>query len=109
MALIYITPPRPDADVHEVNEVLLRFIRSPSVILEWIIHPFPSFSVIFANEHDVMDTLHPLSTRMIGEERLSVVDALTLTDLRASVPLDIEKREYPIDGKRLLYDTTRGF
>ena len=60
--------------------------------------PFPDEREMFSNTHDVMDTSLPLSTLMRGEdERVSVVDGVTVTDVRVSIPDEAEKREYPID------------
>ena len=64
-----------------------------SFSVAWMIDPFPSLSETFSNEHDVIDTVQPLSIRTIGEARVSAVDGVTLTEVRVSVPLEIEKRE----------------
>ena len=59
----------------------------------------------------MMDTSLPLSTLMRGEdERVSVVDGLTLSDVRRSIPDEAEKREYPIDesdGVNVMEETLR--
>ena len=60
--------------------------------------------------HDVMDTSHPLSTLMRGEDRVSVVEGVSVSDVRVSVPDEAEKREYPIedsDGLNAMEDTVR--
>ena len=66
---------------------------------------------MFSNTQDVMDTSLPLSTLIRAEEeRVSVVDGVTLTDLRLSIPDEAEKREYPIedsDGLNAMEDTLR--
>ena len=58
-----------------------------------------------------MDTSLPLSTLIRGEdERVSVVEDLTVIDVRVSIPDEAEKREYPIDesdGMNLMEDTVR--
>ena len=58
-----------------------------------------------------MDTSLPLSTLMRGEdERVSVVEDVTVIDVRVSIPDEAEKREYPIDesdGVNVMEDTLR--
>ena len=89
----------------------MTFIQCPSLNVAWMADPFPDEREMFSNTHDVMDTSLPLSTLMRAEdERVSVVDGLTLTDLRVSIPDEAEKREYPIDesdGVNVMEDTLR--
>ena len=57
-----------------------------------------------------MDTSLPLCTRMLGEERVSVVEDVTVTDVRVSIPDEAEKREYAMeesDGVNVMEDTLR--
>ena len=75
-----------------------------------MIDPFPGEREMFSNTHDVMDTSHPLSTLMRGEDRVSVVEGVSVSDVRVSVPDEAEKREYPIedsDGLNAMEDTVR--
>ena len=41
---------------------------------------------MFSNTQDVMDTSLPLSTLMRGEDRVSVVEGVSVSDVRVSVP-----------------------
>ena len=89
----------------------MTFIQCPSLNVAWMADPFPDEREMFSNTHDVMDTSLPLSTLIRAEdERVSVVDGLTLTDVRLSIPDEAEKREYPIDesdGVNVMEDTLR--
>ena len=101
--VIYIAPPLPEDALHDVNVVL-----DPSIPVMDSVFPAPTDPQItapfeyveeaaereiFSNEQDVMVTSVDASKRMRGEERVSVVDGVTLMDVRVSVPEDAEKRE----------------
>ena len=120
--VIYTHPPFPDDAVHDVNVVLdssVPVMQSsfPSHTEAQITAPFEipfdsseGVREIFSKEHDVMVTTVPFCVCMSGEERVSVVDGLTLNDVRLSIPDEAEKREYPIDesdGVNVMEDTLR--
>ena len=90
--------------------VLFRMSECPMLRVEWMREVLGDEKEMLVKVHNVMDALHPLSIRMIGDERVSVVDGLTLTDVRLSIPDEAEKREYPIDeydGVNVMEDTLR--
>ena len=107
--MIYRHTPTPDdEEVQEVKVVLFRMSECPMLRVEWMREVLGDEKEMLVKVHNVMDALHPLSIRMIGDERVSVVDGVTLTDLRVSVPFHTEKREYPIeefDGLNVIEDT----
>ena len=76
-----------------VKELLIAFIQCPSLRLAWMTDPFPVEREMFSKEHEVRDASHPLSTLMRGEEMVSVVDRVSVTDARVSVPDEAVKRE----------------
>ena len=111
LATTYIHPPTPDDALHEMNVVLEICRVCVTSSIAWIADPFPDEREMFSNTHDVMDTSLPLSTLIRGEdERVSVVEDVTVIDVRVSIPDEAEKREYPIDesdGANVMEDTVR--
>ena len=111
LATTYTHPPTPDDALHDMNVGLEICRVCVTSSIAWMTDPFPDERERFSNTHDVMDTSLPLSTLMRGEdERVSVVDGLTLTDVKVSIPDEAEKREYPIDrfdGVNVMEDTVR--
>ena len=78
--------------------------------IAWMADPFPDEKEMFSNTHDLMDTSLPPSIRINGDERMSGVDGVTLTDVRVSIPDEAEKREYRTDesdGVNVMEDTLR--
>ena len=100
--MIYRHTPTPDdEEVQEVKVVLFRMSECPMLRVEWMREVLGDEKEMLVKVHNVMDALHPLSIRMIGDERVSA-------DLRLSVPFHTEKREYPIeefDGLNVIEDT----
>ena len=87
--MIYRHTPTPDdEEVQEVKVVLFRMSECPMLRVEWMREVLGDEKEMLVKVHNVMDALHPLSIRMIGDERVSVVDGVTLTDLRLSVPFE---------------------
>ena len=60
--------------------VLFRMSECPMLRVEWMREVLGDEKEILVkvHNHNVMDALHPLSIRMIGDERVSAVDGVTL-------------------------------
>ena len=113
-------PPFPDDAVHDVNLVLdssLPVIQSffPSPTDPQITAPFKcvdetSEREMFSNTHDVMDTSLDASNIITDLDTFTPLNDVTLTNSSVNVPLDTEKREYPIEeseGVNVMEETVR--
>ena len=65
---------------------------------------------MFSNEQDVMETSLDASNTITGLTIVNTEECVKLTDVSASVALETEKREYPIEeseGVNVMEDTLR--
>ena len=70
----------------------------------------PSEREMLSKTHDVMETSLNASNAMTGLDALNTSEAVTVTDISASVPDRAEKREKPIedsDGLNAMEETVR--
>ena len=78
---MYITPPTPDADVHEVNEVLeIDTVYVVSSSIACMIEPLPLVRLTHSNVHPSIDVV--IIEEVEEEEgRMVITDASTLTEV----------------------------
>ena len=118
--LTYTAPPFPDDAVHDVNVVLDTSVPVmdrvfPSPTDPQITAPFEcvddaSEREMFSNTHDVMDTSLDASNIITDLDTFTPLNDVTLTNSSVNVPLDTEKREYPIEeseGVNVMEETVR--
>ena len=81
--------------LHLVNVLFVMLNAFDELIFPHMTLPFPSLSVMFSAEREVMLSVPSDEREMTGVDRVSVdvVFGITLTDVSVSVPLETEKRE----------------
>ena len=93
LAIIYNSPPTPNAVLQEVKEVSLIFIQWPAPRTTYIALPFPSLSVKLEKEQEAIDVSTPLSAMMRGDIGMIGSEGLKVSDARVSVPEEAVKSE----------------